>query len=150
MIYIFEISWRHSRDFGTIDPNICEFLACLSVCQLAYFLTEITQILGYLQFWIRYLSEFFWTHSWDIGTLAQNNSEFLVCLSYCQMAYFLTEIRQIQGYFKFWMIYLCEIFWRYFCDIPTLVPNIFNFFVYLSVFQLAYILTEIRLKFRQL
>ena len=48
---------------------------------MAYFLTEITQILGYLQFWIRYLSEIFWRHSWDVGTLVQNNSEFFVCLS---------------------------------------------------------------------
>ena len=38
----------------------------LLVC---YFLTEIRQIWGYLLFWMRYLSEFFLRHSWDIGSL---------------------------------------------------------------------------------
>ena len=30
---------------------------------------------------MRYLSEFFWRHSWDVGTLFRNNFEFLVCQS---------------------------------------------------------------------
>ena len=38
----------------------------LLVC---YFLTEIRQIWGYLYFWMRYLSEIFLRHSWDIGSL---------------------------------------------------------------------------------
>ena len=38
----------------------------LLVC---YFLTEIIQIWGYLHFWMRYLSEIFLRHSWDIGSL---------------------------------------------------------------------------------
>ena len=30
---------------------------------------------------MRYLSEFLWTHSWEVGTLVPNNSEFLTCNS---------------------------------------------------------------------
>ena len=75
--------WRHSWDVGTLVPNNSEFFVCLSVCYLAHFLTEITQILGYLQFWMRYLSENFWRHSWDVNTLVPNNSKCLVCLWVC-------------------------------------------------------------------
>ena len=38
----------------------------LLVC---YFFTEIRQIWGYFHFWMRYLSEIFLKHSWDIGSL---------------------------------------------------------------------------------
>ena len=143
MRYFSEISWRHSWDFGTIDPNISDFLLCLSVCQLAYFLIEITQIQGYLQFCKRYLSEFFLRHSWDVCTLIPINFEFLVCLSVCQLAYFLTEIIQIQRYLHFWMRYHSEIFWRHSQDVCTLFPNNSEFPVCLSVCQLAYFLTDI-------
>ena len=144
MIYLSEIFWRNSWDIPARVPNIFKFLVCLSVCQLAYFLTEIRQIQGYLQFWMRYLSEIFWRHSWDVGTLFPNYSEFRVCLSVCQLAYSLTEIRQIQGYLQFWMRYLSESFWRHFWDIGTLDPNNYHFVVCLSVCQLAYLLTEIK------
>ena len=110
MRYLSEIFWRHSWDVCTLVPNNSEFLVCLSVCQLAYFLTEIIQIQGYLQFWKRYLSEIFWRHSYDESTLVPNNYESLVCLSVFQLAYFLTEIRQIQGYLQFYMRYLSEFF----------------------------------------
>ena len=58
MSYFSEISQRHYCDVGTLFPNNSEFLVCLSFCQLAYFLTEIRQIQGYLKFWMRYLSDF--------------------------------------------------------------------------------------------
>ena len=105
-----EIFLRHSQDISGLFTDHFEFLLCLSVCQLAYFLNEIRQIQGYLKFCMRYLSEFFWRHFWDVGTLFPNNFEFLVCLPVCQLAYFLTEIRQIQGYLQFWMSYLYETF----------------------------------------
>ena len=35
-------------------------------------------MLRYLQFWMRCLSEFSWTHSWDVGTLVPNNFKFLI------------------------------------------------------------------------
>ena len=79
----FKNFWRHSWDVCTLIQNNSEFLVCLSVCQLAYFLTEIIQIQGYLQFWKKYLPDIFWRHSWDVCTLIQNNSEFLICLSVC-------------------------------------------------------------------
>ena len=144
MRYISEIFWRHSQAVCTLVPNNSEFLVCLSVCQLPHFLTEIRQILGYLLFLMRYLSERFWRHFQDVCTLFPNNSEILVCLSVCSLAYFLTEIRQIQGYLLFLMIYLSEIFWRHFWDIFTLFPNNFKFLLCLSVHQLAYFLTEMR------
>ena len=38
--------------------------------------------MGYLQLWMRYLSDFLWTHSWDVGTLVTNNSKVLTWNSY--------------------------------------------------------------------
>ena len=95
MIYFYEVFWRHTWNVCTLVANDFEFLVFLSVCLLAYFLTEISQILRYLQFWIRYLTEIFQRHSWDVGTLVQNNSEFFVCLSLCFLAHFFPEITQI-------------------------------------------------------
>ena len=136
MRYLSEIFWRHSHDISGLFPDHSDFLVCLSVCQLTYFLTEIRLIQGYLQFWMRCLSEIFWKHSQDISGLFPDNSEFFVCLSVCQLAYFLTEIRLIQGYLQFWMIYISEIFLRYSQAISRLC---------LVVCQLVYFLTEIRL-----
>ena len=59
------------------------WISCMSVSLLAYFLTEIRQIKWYLQFWMRYLSEFFWRRFWNVSILDPNNSEILVCLSVC-------------------------------------------------------------------
>ena len=139
----FQMFWRHSKDISGLFPNYFEFFACLSVFQLIFFLTEIKFIQGYLQFCMLYLSEIFWRHSWDGCTLVPNNSEFLVCLSVSQLAYFLTDIRQIQGYLQFCMIYLSEFFWRHSWDVCTLVPNNSEILVCLSVCYLAYFLTEI-------
>ena len=110
MRYLSEIFWRGSQDVSTLVPNNSEFLVCLSVCQLAYFLTEIRKIQGYLQFCVIYLSETFWRHSQDIPTLVTNIFNFFVFMSVCQLAQCLTEIRKIQGYLKFCMIYLSEFF----------------------------------------
>ena len=139
MRYLSEIFWTYSWDVPTLVPIISKLLVCLSVCQLAYFLTGITPIFGYLQFWIRCISEFFQRHSLDVGTLFPNNSEFLICLSVCQLAYFLTDIRQIQGYLKFCMIYLSEFFWRHSWDVGTLFPNNSELLVCRSVYHLSHI-----------
>ena len=135
---------RHSWDVATLLLNYSEFLVCLLVCQLAYFLTEIRQIQGYLKFWMRYLSEIFQGHSLDVGTLFPNDSKILICLSVCQLAKFPTEIRQMLGYLQFWMRYLSEIFWRHSWDAGTLFPNNSEFLVCLSVRLFAYFRTEIR------
>ena len=144
MRYLSEISWRHSQDFDTLFPNNSEFFLCLSVCQLAYFLTEIRQMQGYLLFWMRHLSENSWRHSWDVFTLFPNTFKFLVCLSVCYLAYSLTDIRQKQGYLLFWMRYLSENCWRHSWDVFTLFPNNYNFFLCLSVCYLGYFFTKIR------
>ena len=136
MIYLSEIFWRCSQDVSTLILNNSEILVCLSVCSLAYFLTEIRQIQGYLLFLMIYLSDIFWRHTWDIFTLFPNNFKFLVCLSVHQLAYFHNEIRPIQGYLLFWMRYLSENFWTHYWDFFTLFPNKCNFFVCLSVCQL--------------
>ena len=99
-------------NFCTIDPNNFEFLACLSVCQLAYLITKILSIQIYLQFCMRYLAEICWRLSWDVCILDPNNLELFVFLSVCQLAYFLTRIRQMQGFLQFWMRYLSETFQR--------------------------------------
>ena len=144
MRYLSEIFWRHSQDVCSLVPNNYKFLVCLSVCQLAYFLTEIRQIQGYLKFWMRYLSEIFWRHFWDVGTLFPNNQKFLLCLSVHQLAYIHTDIRPIQGNLLFWMRYLSEIFWRHSLDVLTQFPYNQKLFVCPSVCQLPYFLTEIR------
>ena len=60
----------------------CLKISCLSVSLLVcYFLTKIRQIWGYLHFWMRYLSEIFLRHSWDIGSLV---------FTLCGWAYILT------------------------------------------------------------
>ena len=48
MRYLSGIFWRHSWDIGTPVPNNSDFFVSLSVCLLAYLLTEIWQM-GYLQ-----------------------------------------------------------------------------------------------------
>ena len=47
------------------------------VCQSISWLTFLLKLdkKGYLQFLIRYLSENFWTHSWDVNTLVPNDSK---------------------------------------------------------------------------
>merc|ERR1711954_566507 len=42
---------------------------------------------------MRYLSEIFWRHSWDVPTLVPHDSDFLVCLSVCLLSHFFTIIR---------------------------------------------------------
>ena len=32
---------------------------------------------------MRYLADFFWRHSWDVGTLVQINYKFLIIFKYC-------------------------------------------------------------------
>ena len=46
---------------------------------------------------MKYLSEIFCRHSWDFYAMFANSKIFIVCLSVCLLAYFLTEIRQIQA-----------------------------------------------------
>ena len=58
MWYPSEIFWWHSQDISELFSNYSLFLVSLSVCLLAYFLTEIISIVVYLQFWMRYQSEF--------------------------------------------------------------------------------------------
>ena len=131
--------------FCTVFANNEIFIVCLSVCQLAYFLTEIRQIQRYLQFWMKYVSEILGKQSWDVPKLVTNIFKFFVCLSICQLAYFLTKIRPIQVYLLYWMRYLSEKFWRLSWNKFTINSNNSEFLVCLSVCQLAYFLTEIRL-----
>ena len=79
MRYLSGFFWGLSWYVFTINLNHFEFLVYLSVCLLAYFLTEIMSIWGYLQFWMRYHSEFFWRHSWDIS-VCQPVSQSLIYL----------------------------------------------------------------------
>ena len=86
------IFWRHSWHVPTLVPTNLEFLVCLLVCQLAYSLTEMRSIWLYLQYRMRYISEFFWRLSWNVSILDPNNLKFLVCMSVCQLAYSLTYL----------------------------------------------------------
>ena len=70
---------------------------------------------------MRYLSDFFWRYSWDVGTLATNDSEFHVCLSVCLFAYFLTKIRQRHISGSGW-----DIFLKFFGDIPEMLVHWFQ------------------------
>ena len=143
MRYLSEIFWGHFWDVCSLVSNNAKFLVCLSVCQLAYFPTEIRCIQGYLQCWMRYLSEICWRLSWDICILDPNISDFLVCLSAWQLAYFLTEQMLIQGYLHFWMRYLSEICWKHSWNVCKLVLNASHFLVFQSVCYLTHFLSEI-------
>ena len=59
MRYLSEMFWRCSRDISTQNPNNYRYFVCLLVWYLSYFLTEMRQILGYLQFWMLYLTDIF-------------------------------------------------------------------------------------------
>ena len=79
---------------------------CLSVHQLAYFLTEVSPIQGYLLFWMRYFFVIFWKYSWDISTLFPNDYNFL-CPSLCQLAYSLLKLEKYRDISYFgWYIFL--------------------------------------------
>ena len=67
------------------------------VCQSVSWLTSLLKLYKYRDISSsgRYISEIFWRHFWDVGTLIPNKSEFLVCLSVCYLAYIFTEITQI-------------------------------------------------------
>ena len=143
MRYLSEIFWRHSWNVCRLFLINCEFFVCLSVCWLAYFLTEIRLIQGCIQFQMRYLSEIFLRHSQDISGSSMNHFQFLVCLSVCQLTYCLTEIKLILGYIQFQMRYLSEICWWLSWNVCTLDPHNSEFVVCLSVYWLAYFLTKI-------
>ena len=70
--------------------QIIPFFVCVSVCQLAYLLTESGLTEEYVQFWMIYISEIFRRHSLDVLTLFSNNLKLFVCLTVCYLAYFLT------------------------------------------------------------
>ena len=135
---------RPSWDVCTLVTNDSEFIVCLSVCQLAYFLTDITEILGYPLFWMIYLSEIFWGHPWDILTLFPNKCKLFVYLSVCQVAHFPVDIKQMQGYLLFSKRYLPETCLRHFWDILIIFPNKCKLFGCLSVCQLAYFARDIK------
>ena len=79
---------------------------------------------------MRYLSDFFWRYSWDVGTLATNDSEFHVCLSVCLFAYFLTKIRQRHISGSGW-----DIFLKFFGDIPEMLVHWFQIVLIYRFFE---------------
>ena len=83
---------------------------------------------------MRFLSEISWRHSWEFDTQFPNNSDFFMSVSFL-VGYFLTEIRQIQGYIHFEMRYIFKKFQRHSRDVCTLIQNNYEFLVCLSVFQ---------------
>ena len=83
MRYPSEIFWRQSWNVGTLVRNNFDVFVCLSVCSMAYFLTKIRQIKGYLQLWMKYLSGISQRYSLDVSTLVPNIFKFLVRLSVC-------------------------------------------------------------------
>ena len=75
----------------------------------------------YLWFWMRYLSEIFWRHSWDVPTLVPHDFDFLVCLSVCSLSHFLTEIRlSLDISSSRW-----PIFFKFSGDIPGIFLHLF-------------------------
>ena len=63
----------------------------------------------------------FWRHSYDVGTLFLDNSEFHVCLTVYFFAYFLTKIRQRYISRSGWDIYQ-----NFFEDIPETLVHWFQ------------------------
>ena len=60
------------------------FIASLPYCHWVIF--------GHIQFWMRYVFQIFWRNSLDICLIITNKFRFLLCLSVCSLAHFLTEL----------------------------------------------------------
>ena len=96
-------------------------ISCMSVSLFVCLLLYQNYTKPYLRFCMRYLSEIFWRHSWDAGTLFPKNSKFLVCLSVCLFAYFLTKFRQGDISSSGW-----DIFLKFFGDISGMLAGQFQ------------------------
>ena len=92
---------------------------------------------------MRYIFNFFWRHSLDICTLIQNNYEFLVCLSVCQIV---TSLLKLDKYgdisFFGWNIFLI-----FFWDFPgTLVQKFSLCLAELTYWLLSFCVLVLTLK----
>ena len=124
--------WERFLGCSALVPNDSEFFVCLSVYQLAYSLTEIRQIYGYLKFWMRYLYDFFWDIS---GMLVHYFQIYLNFLYVSQSVSWLTSLLILDKYRDIsssgWDIFLN--FFRHSWYVPTLITNYSELFVCLSV-----------------
>ena len=102
-------------NFLYVCQSVSQFTSLLKSCQYR----NISSSGGYI-----FLN--FWRHSLDISVLFLKHSVFVVCLSVCQLVYFLTEIMSIQDYLQFWMIYISEVF----KDIPGIFLHYFKNILY--------------------
>ena len=72
-----------SRIFRGIPEMLVHWLQVilifLYVCQSGSWYTSLlkSKKKGYLQLWMKNISEFLWTHSWNVGKLVPNNFDFL-------------------------------------------------------------------------
>ena len=114
------------------------FFVCLLV---VFFLSEIRQIEGYLQFWMKYLFESFWDFSGIWFTTYVSH----LCLSAGLLAYFLywnkanIGISPVLDKISFWYIF------GTFLGFGSLLWNNFEFPVCPSVWYLAHFFTGSRL-----
>ena len=122
------------------------FLGCLYTSRKYIWISfmSVSLLVGLLSYWynknigISWVLDdisfsFFGRHSWDVGTLVPNNSEFLICVSVCKSSYFPADTGQILGNLLFWMICLSEILLRHSWDVCLLFPNASKCIVCLSL-----------------
>ena len=98
-----DIPWMFLHYFQII----IKILVCLLVLYLAYILTEIRPLYGYLLFWKSYLSDFF-RHSLDVFILLLNNYKFLYV---CQAVT--------------WIIFLAKTIWHKCLRLPSPSPKVY-------------------------
>ena len=90
-------------------------------------------VLDDISFWT------FWRLSWDISGLFPIFFKFPVCLSVCQLAYFLAEIIPIYGHLLFWWV----IFWTFLVQIPEMLVHYFQIILnFLYVCQSVSLITS--------
>ena len=109
MRYLSEIFGGLSWYDFTMNLNNSEFFVCLSVCLLAYFLTEMMSIWGFLQFWMIYISAIFWAKIFSFSCMSV--SLFVSLLPYWN--YINMGISLVLDEISFWIF--LETFLGYFC-----------------------------------
>ena len=109
----------------------CLQISCMSVILLVGLLTYWNQA------WIRYFSENFWNHSWEVFTPFPNNQNFFVC----QSVSWLTSLLKLDKYRDIF----CpgwDIFLNFFGDIPEMFLHFYQMLTnFLYVCQLVSWLT---------
>ena len=80
---------------GDILRTLIHYFQIILIFYVCQSVSWLTFLLRYLQFWLRYISEFFWRLSWNVCILDPNISE---CFYVCQSVSWLTSLLKLGLY----------------------------------------------------